>query len=133
MDDRAAIAEANRNFYRALRAQDMRMMDQVWLHADWVACVHPGWTLLVGWREVRESWVRILAGAPMQIMPSQVVIHVARDLAWVTCVENITTPGEALWQTAVAQATNLFQRAGEEWRMIHHHASTVAPGGTPLN
>ena len=42
------------SFYRAMRAQDMRLMEQVWLRADWVGCVHPGGALIVGWRAVRE-------------------------------------------------------------------------------
>lgn len=125
MDDRVAIAETNRNFYRALRGQDMRMLDQVWLHADWVACVHPGAAQVTGWPAVRDSWVRILTRGPLPVLPTQVMIHVERDLAWVTCVENITMPGEPLWQTAAMQATNLFQRNGDEWRMIHHHASPL--------
>ena len=130
MDDRALIAETNRNFYRALAAHDMRMMDQVWLHADWVACVHPGWAMLVGWKAVRQSWVDIFAsGQHMQIMPSQVVIHIEKDLAWVTCTENITAHGEGEWRYSVATTTNLFQRANGEWKLIHHHASPMPPQG----
>ena len=54
-----AVREANRRFYLAFAALDMELMDQVWLHEDWVQCVHPGWDLLIGWEEVRESWLRI--------------------------------------------------------------------------
>jgi ketosteroid isomerase-like protein len=136
MDDRAAIAEANRNFYRAMRAQDMRLMEHVWLRADWVGCVHPGGALIVGWRAVRESWLYIMARGAVNVLPTQVTIHVERDLAWVTCIENITVPAEKLWRNTLTQATNLFQRSGDEWRMIHHHASPVSAPGTgptPLN
>jgi len=131
MDDRAAIAETNRNLYRAMRGQDMRLMDQVWLHADWVTCIHPGSALLAGWPAVRESWVRILSSGALPVMPTRVMIHVERDLAWVTCIENITLPGETFWQTSATQATNLFQRAGDEWRMIHHHASAMPDDNQP--
>src|SRR5262245_41849444 len=118
MDDRALIAETNRNFYRALAARDMPLMDQVWLHADWVGCVHPGWTLLTGWATIRESWVAILSGdQQLQIIPSQVMIHIENDLAWVTCLENITALAGARWQYSLTQATNLFQRVAHEWKM----------------
>ncbi|MBI3732984.1 MAG: nuclear transport factor 2 family protein [Chloroflexi bacterium] len=128
MDDRALILETNRNFYRAMAASDMRLMDEVWLHAEFVGCVHPGWSQLSGWKAVRESWVEIFAdGQPMQIMPSQVVIHCDHDTAWVTCVENITTHGEDAWQYSIAQATNVFQRVNDGWKLVHHHASAMPP------
>ncbi len=131
MDDRALIAETNRNFYRALTSRDMRVMDQVWLHADWVGCVHPGWSLLVGWKAIRQSWVEILSrDQHMQIMPSRVTIHIEKDLAWVTCTENITVHDEGRWQYSLAQATNLFQRVNDDWKMIHHHASPMPTHGT---
>ena len=130
MDDRALIAETNRNFYRALAARDMRLMEQVWLHADWVGCVHPGWTLLIGWKAIRQSWADILAGDEhLQIMPSQVMNHVEKDLAWVTCVENITAHDEGRWQYSLAQTTNLLQRVNTDWKLIHHHASPMPTVG----
>lgn len=128
MDERATIAETHRNFYRALRGRDMRLMDTVWLHEDWVCCVHPGWPMLTGWKAIRQSWVDIMSSDQrLQIMPSQVVIRIEYHLAWVTCVENITTYSDAELQTGVAQATNLFQRVDNDWKMIHHHASPMPP------
>jgi ketosteroid isomerase-like protein len=130
-DDRALIASANRDFYRALASRDMRMMEQVWLHEEWVGCVHPGWALLVGWKAVRQSWVNIFAGGQrLQTMPSQVVIHIEKDLAWVTCTENITAHDSGAWTYSVAQATNLFQRVDGEWKLIHHHASPMPAHGS---
>ena len=128
MEDRAAIAATNRNFYRAMGARDMRAMDQVWLHAEWVGCVHPGRPLISGWKAIRHSWVQIFSGEQhLQIMPSQVVIRVEDRLVWVCCIENITTHQQGTWQHSLAQATNLFQRVNDEWKLIHHHASSMPP------
>ncbi len=128
MEDRATIAATNRNFYRALAARDMRVMDQVWLHAEWIGCVHPGQPLISGWKNIRHSWVQIFSSDQhLQIMPSQVVIRVEDQLAWVTCIENITTHHEGSWQHSLAQATNLFQHVNDEWKLIHHHASPMPP------
>ena len=51
-------------------------------------------------------------------------IAVSGDLAWVTCVEVITPfGGDSTSDSARMQATNLFGRVGDQWRLVHHHAS----------
>jgi len=55
-----AVLEANRRFYEAFESLDIERMAAVWLREDWAECVHPGWELLRGWEEIRDSWVRIL-------------------------------------------------------------------------
>jgi hypothetical protein len=47
------------------------------------------------------------------------------ELAWVTCNENITVFAEDSFDSVQAVATNLYMRAGDSWRMVHHHASPV--------
>ncbi|MCH7766008.1 MAG: hypothetical protein IH916_05570, partial [Acidobacteria bacterium] len=37
------VLAANRRFYTAMDSLDLEGMEAVWLHADWVKCVHPGW------------------------------------------------------------------------------------------
>jgi ketosteroid isomerase-like protein len=44
-------------------------------------------------------------------------------VAVVTCSENITAQSEEDVGMAVAQATNLFRKTPEGWRLFHHHAS----------
>jgi len=47
-------------------------------------------------------------------------------MAWVICIENITSQQSADEpQQARVLATNLFERIGDEWLMIHHHGSAV--------
>jgi len=53
------------------------------------------------------------------------MVQVAGDMAWVVCVENITTHQADEPQQAQVLATNLFERIGDEWLMIHHHGSAV--------
>ena len=53
------IQETNERFYRALESRDLEAMEAIWLHADYVRCVHPGWGLLSGWDSVRQSWEAI--------------------------------------------------------------------------
>ena len=40
--EREAVREANERFYQALEKASLESMSAVWLHAEWVKCVHPG-------------------------------------------------------------------------------------------
>jgi len=139
-----AVSEANRQFYRAFAALDISQMDAVWLHEDWVQCVHPGWDLLLGWEEVHDSWVRIFQSTQrMKIELSSVWVRVEGDVAWVACTEHVTSTFERGFDQVLVQATNIFVRratpAGtgtgrqldSEWLMVAHHASPLPSGETP--
>ena len=130
MSDEVEVVEANARFYRAFETLDIAEMDRVWSHGDHVKCVHPGWPLLSGWDAVRESWARIFENTEeMRFTLSNVQAMVGGDLAWVTCTENILSEtGGRLSVTAIL-ATNLFERDGADWRLVHHHASHILGGG----
>jgi ketosteroid isomerase-like protein len=125
-DSRAAVADANARFYRAFEALDLAAMDAMWAHGDDVKCVHPGWPLLTGWAAVRESWQAIFTNTEeMRFTISDVRVEAGRDLAWVTCTENILSDvGGRVGVTAIL-ATNLFARVDAGWLMVHHHGSHV--------
>lgn len=129
------MREANRRFYEAFEALDVERMDGVWLHEDWVVCLHPGWELLVGWEEVRGSWARIFAGTErIKVMISSVWVRVEGNVAWVACTENVTSSFEGGFDQAFVQATNIFvRREGPQapgWRIVAHHASPL-PAESP--
>jgi hypothetical protein len=118
------LRDANERFYRALEELDLEEMDRLWLHEPWVRCVHPGWDVLVGWRQVRESLEQIFAGTRwMRVTPTETDVQVFGEVGMVACAENITASQDSDVGVAVAQATNLFRRTPEGWRMFHHHAS----------
>ncbi len=122
------VEKANGSFYRAFESLDIKKMDEVWAKEDYVTCIHPGWSLRSGWPAVRDSWVMIFNNTfSMQFRLSDVMIQVADDVAWVLCMENITstssTEGEG--QESRVLATNLFERHHGQWLMIHHHGSPV--------
>ena len=142
-----AVLAANLRFYQAFQALDIEQMDDVWLHEDWVECVHPGWDLLLGWDEVRESWARIFAGTQrMKVDLSSVWVRVEGDVAWVACTEHVTSTFERGFDQALVQATNIFVRrpapaetsseaggegSGSRWQMVAHHASPLPSSQTP--
>jgi len=120
------VKAANQEFYKTLDTASLEAMDQIWLHEDWVRCVHPGWDVLTGWKEVRESWDRIFQGEQkMKVSTDDVSICPIGDVALVTCIENIMVFQGADFDSMQAVATNIFINRDGRWLMAHHHASAI--------
>jgi uncharacterized protein (TIGR02246 family) len=125
-DEQQRVRQANERFYAALSAFDVDEMDSVWFNDAAAICVHPGREAISGYERIRESWMAIFA-APnqMSIAASNEHIHVLGDVAWVTCSETISLMTDEGLAAAATQATNIFRRVGDAWRMVLHHASPV--------
>jgi ketosteroid isomerase-like protein len=122
----AEVEEANLRFYRAFETLDLAQMDAVWLHTERAQCVHPGWPLIVGWAAIRDSWETIFANTTeMRFTIGDARVAGGPDLAWVTCTENILADVQGRVSVTSLLATNVFERASDGWRMVHHHASHV--------
>jgi len=127
MTELEAVREANESFYAALEGHDLARMSGLWLHEDWVHCVHPGGEALRGWETVHTSWRQIFErGGWMRVTPTGVEIRIEGDVAVVVCSENITAEYQSEVRVAVALATNLYRRTPAGWRMVHHHASPAS-------
>ncbi len=125
-DDTAEVLEANARFYRAFESLDLTEMDRVWAHTDDTRCVHPGWCRLEGWEAVRQSWEAIFKGSrEMRFSLGDVHGRVVGDLAWVTCTEHILSDTGGQLAVTTLLATNVFERRGGDWLIVHHHASHV--------
>lgn len=117
-----AITRLNQAFYDAHEGRDLEAMAAVWEHSDRVACTHPGWPILRGWRSVEESWRRIFSGAGRnQFILTNIAVEVHGDAGWVTLDENLVDAG----RTGTVAATNVFVRTGDEWKLVVHHGSPV--------
>ena len=128
-EELAEIQETNARFYRAIESRDMEAMDGLWLHADHVRCVHPGWCLLSGWEAVRQSWDAILKDSrELRFTLSDVQIQVEGSLAWVTGTENILSQLQGNISVTAVLATNIYERTGTRWRLVLHHASHILTG-----
>jgi hypothetical protein len=123
-NDRETVRRLNERFYHALESLDLEAMEEVWAHEHGVACVHPGWNILVGWEAVRRSFEQIFADTTwMRVTATATRIDIIGDIALVSCAENITGKSGEDVNLAVAQATNIFHRTAAGFKMIHHHAS----------
>ena len=84
------VTQANEAFYQAFENLDVGAMDRIWAHQEYVTCIHPGWSIRVGWPGVRDSWVVIFNNTfSMKFHLTEFQIQVAADIAWVICTENI--------------------------------------------
>ena len=118
------VTQTNEAFYKAFESLDVAAMDQVWAHQEYVTCIHPGWSIRVGWPAVRDSWVVIFNNTfSMEFQLTELQVQVAADVAWVICTENITSRVGEATQNSQVVATNLYERIGETWKIIHHHGS----------
>ena len=99
-------------------------MDKVWAVRDYSACIHPGQEAIVGWPEVRESLGAIFAGTgKIRFRLTNLHIEQRGPIAWAFVLENIHHGDDVL---VAVQATNMFERTPEGWRMILHHASPIS-------
>ncbi len=129
--DEHEVFVANAAFYQAMESLDVAKMEAMWWHEDWVKCLHPGWDLISGWEDVLESWANIFRSTvQLRVKISRVLVYVLGDVAWVSCVENVTSTYDSGFETALVESTNIFVRRQTSWRMVHHH-TTPLPGRVP--
>lgn len=124
----AQVLAANRRFYDALESLDAAAMEACWASSPAPACLHPGGPWQRGWEEVGAGWEAIMSATGyIEFEVADAVVTVMDPVAWVTCVERITSAVGEGGQTAVAEvaATNLFVLDGSGWHLALHHASPV--------
>jgi ketosteroid isomerase-like protein len=134
------VEQANAAFYAAFEDADLDGMRDLWLDDPETLCVHPGAMPVRGTPAINRSWALIMANTPyIQFFLTDVEISVladtgtgGRDVASVTCTENVLTADERTdpdaFGGAKAVATNVFVRTPDGWRLWIHHASPVLSG-----
>ncbi len=142
-DVHAEVEEVNAAFYTAFETADLDGMRDLWLDDPETLCVHPGAMPVRGTPAISRSWALIMANTPyIQFFLTDVEVSVlsgagsgelgGRDVASVTCTENVLTADEQTepdsFGGAKAVATNIFVRTPEGWRLWIHHASPVLSG-----
>ena len=124
--DADAVIEANAAFYRAIESLDADRLEAILARDEPVRVVHPGWPLVSGRAAVKASWERIFDNAGMmQFTISDIEAHVAGDLAWVICIEHLTSVQGGRVMEGLVATTNIYRRESGEWRIAHHHGSPV--------
>lgn len=120
------VLALNRRFYDAFEQLDIEAMAAIWADGDQVACLHPGGGWQRGWDDVREGWETIMNHTPyIELEVAEAEVQVVDPVAWVTCIERITTAGREGPTVAEVAATNVFVLGRDGWRLTLHHASPV--------
>ncbi len=120
------ILSSNQSFYDAFNKQDLVRMKAVWSDDAGARCIHPGWPVLKGYGEIIKSWEDIFNhNQHMEIQLSDVEVVMHDDIAWVSCQENLFSIQTTGVQSSKVHSTNLFQRMGDDWKMILHHAAAI--------
>ena len=120
------IISSNQSFYDAFNKQDLGRMKAVWQDDACARCIHPGWPVLKGYGKIIQSWEDIFShNQHMEIQVSDVEVVIHEDIAWVSCQENLFSIKTTGVQSSKVHATNLFQRVGDDWKMILHHAAAI--------
>ncbi|MCS5544341.1 MAG: nuclear transport factor 2 family protein [Gammaproteobacteria bacterium] len=121
------VLKTNQRFYDAFNKNDIELMIGVWLNDPISQCIHPGWDVLIGFKNIMTSWQKIFAAAQdLEIKLSHVDVTASENIAWVTCQENLFSIVSSGVQLSKVHSTNLFKMMNGEWKMILHHASPVS-------
>jgi hypothetical protein len=120
------VLAANTAFYRAFEKKDIEAMSVVWSQGTGSLCIHPGWNVLRGWKDVRTSWEQIFKNtAYIEINTDIITTEVRDNIACIVLVENVFQVIEGRRIQAQSMATNVFELLGGKWYLIPHHGSPI--------
>jgi hypothetical protein len=127
---RSAALSANETFYRALSAGSIEGISAACAKDPDVTCLHETSTeVAVGWQAVLDSWkavpFRRLLGIVGRdgVTGGQGQSRSRASWAWKK-VRGKMKDGSAFAFTALG--TNIYEKRGDKWLMVHHHASKAA-------
>lgn len=127
MTDVRDVQATNEAFYRAFEKKDIEAMEQLWSKGSGSICIHPGRSVLKGWDDIRRSWVQIFKNTQyMEVDIDLVTTDVNGTVAYVVLTETVRQVIRRQQMVAQSTATNIFEKMGDRWYLIHHHGSPIA-------
>jgi len=134
----AEVTAVNQAYYAALEAGDIDAMEALWLDGPAsasVSAIYPGSPAVHGRKEVLRTFAVLMANTSyIQFILTDVHVAVAGETAFVSCTENVLTPGArsgAVFAAGRAVATKVLLRVDGQWRLWQHHASPVVDRREP--
>lgn len=119
--------EVAQAFYEALHNADIEQLMACWAEEDEIVCVHPGGLRLIGPGSIRSGFEALFAAGGVQAHPQQMRKIVALACEVHHLVERVEVQTPQGPRTAWVNATNVYHKTPQGWRMVAHHASPGTP------
>ena len=125
--EESAVRAANEAFYQALSAGSIEGISAACAHDSDVTALHETSTeVAVGWQAVLDSWkaVPFESFAELSCVMTNPAVKVHGTIARVAGLERVRGKmknGESFSFTALG--TNVYEKRGDKWLIVHHHAS----------
>ena len=119
------VLAAHDAFYKALGDADIELMTQVWSPTEEAVCIHPLWPPLIGQPTIVASWADMFNSDSTMTVNTQILNQRHLPDSCIQLVsETLGAPGRPTSPPVLA--TNIYERAGDGWLMVLHHASPTA-------
>ena len=115
--------EVEQAFYEALHNADIDQMMACWAEEDEIVCVHPGGPRLIGAGSIRSAFEALFAQGAVRAHPEQTRRVNALASAVHHLIERVDVLTPEGPRTAWVNATNVYHKTAQGWRMVAHHAS----------
>lgn len=124
--ERVEVVATNEAFYRAFEKKDIEAMSVIWSQGTGSLCIHPGRNILRGWKEIEISWLQIFRNTKyIEIETEIITVEIRETLAYVVLLEKLLQVSGGRSIQAQSMATNIFEKMGLKWYLIHHHGSPM--------
>lgn len=127
-DDKADVLAANTQVEQAFSKLDVKAIEATWAQDGSVSVIHPSSKApILGWEAVQKTY----ADHPVRYKDFSVAMNNPQvttngNVAWVIGIEKVyahRANGDVLDISALT--TNIFEKRGEKWLLVHHHASRM--------
>ncbi|MGE5420847.1 MAG: YybH family protein [Chloroflexota bacterium] len=120
------VRNASNQFYAALNKMvngSSQSLSDIWSHSSTVTTMHPIGGREVGWKDVWATWDQTAQVASEgQVKLQDQIIRVVGDMAYEIGVEEAGFSIAGQKVTDQVRVTNIYQKEGGTWKIIHHHS-----------
>jgi ketosteroid isomerase-like protein len=119
------VQNASKQFYAGLNRMasgERGALSDCWAHGPNVTTMHPIGGRQVGWNAVRDSFDQVAeAASDGKIELKDQRIQVAGEMAYEVGIEHGHFKMNGHPVSLEHRVTNIYQRDGGEWKLVHHH------------